>query len=187
MRAILVSSKSGKKNLYYLKELDDAIRRKETEDLFFRIIYNKVDILTGEQTPQVNKMIGAISYFCTNTSGVFTFMMNKLLWYADMQHFKLYGKSICPLLIEETQVGDYIGNLVRKNPEIPMDITEIFSDSEIMVMSAVKNYFGGITVKNISDMSQEEEGYRHTKNGQFISYAWADKLKYLPVIPVTPD
>jgi len=46
-----------------------------------------------------------------------------------------------------------------------------FEDTELKVLTEVKERFGKYTSSMISEFSHKEKGYEETQNGEFISYA----------------
>ena len=53
----------------------------------------------------------------------------------------------------------------------------VFSNSEIKTLIEVKEYFENFGAGKIKDFSHKENGYKETRNGQIISYAYADDLQ----------
>jgi len=53
----------------------------------------------------------------------------------------------------------------------------VFSNSEIKTLIEVKEYFENFGAGKIKDFSHKENGYKETRDGQIISYAYADDLQ----------
>lgn len=157
--------------------------------------------LSGYRALNVSKLLNAIVFFCTGGAVPKT-KLNKLLFYADFLHFKEYTISITgsryahlpygpapdqyqhyiAALHHEEQVIDieervfnvgsdeYAGEFItaREEPDL-----SLFSTSELKVLAMVKERFSGMTAREISDRSHEEEGYQQTANGDLISYRYA--------------
>ena len=56
-------------------------------------------------------------------------------------------------------------------------ILDDFSDSEIKVLSTVKEHFKKVTATEISNYSHEEKGYEDTSDREPISYEYSKFLK----------
>jgi putative zinc finger/helix-turn-helix YgiT family protein len=164
------------------------------------------DIYTGYLPFQPEKLMDMIAFFASDEAGVYKTKMNKLLWYTDFLHYRYFGVSISgtpyvhlpygpvadqynlflSYLIQEERIrvqevffatgsGEL---LVTVRPENP-----VFSSSEMEVLKSVRAHFRSMTSKDISFLSHEEEGYVETKEGQTISYHYADRLK----VDLTPS
>lgn len=148
----------------------------------------------------VNKLFQAIKFFCFKDSVVKTKLM-KLLFYADFKHFKDNGISISgaryahahhgpvpdqfetwlvaisewekQITSEEQAFGDYVGEVYTSNePD-----WSIFSTSELAALAFVKDKFQRDSAKQIREFSHLEKGYQDTKDGELISYQYAQELK----------
>ena len=139
-------------------------------------------------------------FFAGNEGGVYKTKLNKLLWYTDFFHYRYFGVSVSGtpyihlpygpvadqydfflsclikeqrIKIQEVFFENVSGELLLTVP--PVD--QAFSLSEMEVLKAVRAYFRAMTSKEISLLSHDEEGYLETKDGQTISYTYADKFK----------
>src|SRR4030043_399385 len=157
--------------------------------------------LSGYRKLNLAKLFNAILYFCKG--GVFKTKLNKLLFYADFKHFKDYAVSITgaryahipfgpapekyslylATLLENGTIeleehifsDDVIGEefISSKKPDLLL-----FSDSELKILSTVKEYFKDFNVKRITDFSHDEKAYKETAQGDKISYEYANELKF---------
>lgn len=147
-----------------------------------------------------NKLFQAIKFFCFKDRVVKTKLM-KLLFYADFKHFKENGISITgaryahathgpvpdqfetwlvaisewenEITSEEQAFGDYVGEVYISNePD-----WSIFSTSELAALALVKNKFQRFSAKQIREFSHLEQGYQNTKDGEIISYQYAQELQ----------
>jgi putative zinc finger/helix-turn-helix YgiT family protein len=156
-------------------------------------------LLSGYIRFDVNKLFQAIKFFCLKDRVVKTKLM-KLLFYADFKHFKDNGISISgiryahahhgpvpdqfetwlvaisewenQITSEEQTFGDYVGEVYTSDePD-----WSVFSTSELAAIAFVKNKFQRYSAKQIRDFSHKEKGYQETKDGEIISYQYAQEL-----------
>lgn len=158
------------------------------------------DIYTGYLPFRPEKLMDMIVYFASDAEGVFKTKMNKLLWYSDFLHYHYLGVSISgtsyvhlPYGPVADQYNLFLSHLIQEErinvKEVffahgsgellitPQPLDQAFSSSEQEVLRAVREHFRSMTSKDISSLSHEEAGYLETKEGQTISYTYADKLK----------
>jgi putative zinc finger/helix-turn-helix YgiT family protein len=158
------------------------------------------DLLSGFIRFNANKLFQAIKFFCYQDRVTKT-KLNKLLFYADFKHFKDKGVSISgaryahayygPVLhnfdtwltaisewdkqisIDEQLFGDMVGEVyTSRQPD-----WSVFSTSELAVLAFVKDNFQKYSAGQIRDFSHQEIGYRNTKDGEIISYQYAQELQ----------
>ena len=157
------------------------------------------DERSGYQRFSTGKFFNAVLYFCreemTKTK------LNKLLWYADFLHFKRHARSITGARYAHCPHGpapdkfetlfaylrDYTSDLrteVRVQREAAWEVffatrapdLGIFGDAELQTLLDINNRFKGYTAGRISDFSHHETGYQETKDGELISYEYAESL-----------
>lgn len=156
---------------------------------------------TGFQAFNIDKLLNCILYFCKD--GLLKTKINKYLFYADFKHFKEYKLGITGatyvhlphgpvpnnyeiylsafikqgyLDIEEVYYNDpeIIGeNYISKTKSILSD----FSDSEIKILSTIKEHFKNFSARSIKDYSHEERAYQETFDQDLISYEYAEYLR----------
>jgi putative zinc finger/helix-turn-helix YgiT family protein len=157
------------------------------------------DEYSGYRRLDVAKLFNVILYFCKD--GDFKTKINKLLFYADFLHFKHYAvpitgvryahatfgpvpdkyPTILAIMIEngslapeEFMCSDEITGeklVTMKNPDFTL-----FSDSELKILATVRERFSSFSSRRIMEYSHDEEGYKETVPGQFISYGYAERL-----------
>lgn len=156
--------------------------------------------LSGNMRFDVNKFIQAFKFFCYDGYVVKTKLL-KLMFYADFKHFKDYGISISgaryahanfgpvpdkfdtwltaitewshEVSREEQLIGDYLGEVYTSDqPDL-----SVFATSEIASLAYVKAKFAAMNASEIRDFSHNEHGYQVTKNGELISYDYAESLQ----------
>jgi putative zinc finger/helix-turn-helix YgiT family protein len=157
-------------------------------------------LISGYIRFDVNKLFQSIKYFCYKDRVVKTKLM-KLLFYADFKHFKDNGVSISgtryahayhgpvpdqfetwiaalsewenQITIEEQAFGDFVGEVyISGEPD-----WSLFSAGELASLSFVKAKFQGFNAKQIREFSHNEKGYKATKDGEIISYQYAEQLQ----------
>jgi DNA-binding transcriptional regulator YiaG len=141
-------------------------------------------------------------YFTSGEKGIFRMKLNKLLFYADFTHFRLHSVSISGSRYVHLPVGpipehfQWIlssamddGLLESQEAQLPNGhTTEIlvapqevelghFCPSELAVLEGILDYFSDTESIEISELSHQEKGYSETKNGEIISYDYANRLK----------
>lgn len=158
------------------------------------------DILSGYKKFDLNKLYNAILFFCRD-GGQLKTKLNKLLFYADFKYFKEYTVSLTGvryvhlpfgpvpdaynffyaelvregfLSLDEVCVGQYIGENYSSNKDADFSC---FSDSEIKVMSEVKDAFKSYSATEIKDFSHDEDAYKNTVVGEIIEYNYGASLK----------
>lgn len=157
-------------------------------------------LLSGYIRLNVNKLFQAMKFFCYKDRVVKTKLM-KLLFYADFKHFKDNGVSISgvryahalhgpvpdqfntwlvaisewekQITSEEQAFGDYVGEVYTSGePE-----WSEFSTSELASLAFVKDKFQRYSARKIREFSHQEKGYQNTKDGEIISYQFAQELQ----------
>jgi len=159
------------------------------------------DKLSGYRILNISKLFNSMVFFCKE-SDVPKTKLNKLLFYADFKHFKDYSISITgvqyahlpygpapdnyqlyvaalhdeekSISIEEVQFPNgYTGEFLRAIKE---PVLSMFSTTELKILAMVKECFAEFTASKISELSHQEKGYKDTRNGEIISYDYAQFL-----------
>jgi len=159
------------------------------------------DIFSGGKTFDFRKLIHVFKFFCYN-SRIYKTKLNKLLFYADYLHYRDYGVSITGLRYAHAPFGPVPNNfetwLVASSKWIeeieseevyfdenvgetfmsddPPDMN-VFQPSEIKVLQSIKEKFLGFSCREITNYSHDEIGYKNTKDGELISYIYAQDLR----------
>jgi putative zinc finger/helix-turn-helix YgiT family protein len=194
------SDEKRERILTLLKEI------KEEHEKSFLSIYETyfgsypATVLSGYQPLHVSKLLNAILFFCKN-AGIPKTKLNKLLFYADFKHFKEYAISITgvryahlphgpvpdkynyymatledekSIFVDEREFPNYTGEFLTaiRDPDL-----SIFSTTEIKTLATVKEFFENHTAKEIRNFSHRERGYEVTRDGELISYEYAQFLQ----------
>jgi putative zinc finger/helix-turn-helix YgiT family protein len=194
------SDEKRERILTLLKEI-----REEHEKSFLSIYETyfgsyPANVLSGYQPLHVSKLLNAILFFCKN-AGIPKTKLNKLLFYADFKHFKEYSISITgvryahlphgpvpdkynyymatledekSIFIDEREFPSYTGEFLTaiREPDL-----SIFSTTELKTLATVKEFFENHTAKEIRNFSHKERGYEVTRDGELISYEYAQFLQ----------
>lgn len=199
-KPLVLSDEKRKRILSLLKEI------KEEHEKSFLSIYESyfgsypADILSGYQPLNVSKLLNAIVFLCKSTELPKT-KLNKLLFYADFKHFKDYSISITgvryahlphgpvpdkynyymatledekSIFIDEREFPNYTGEFLTSTREPDLSI---FSTTELKTLALVKEFFEKYTAKDIRNFSHNERGYQVTRDGELISYEYAQFLQ----------
>lgn len=156
---------------------------------------------SGFQPFNLEKLIETIKFFCFKDR-VYKTKLMKLLFYVDFKYYKEFTISITGCRYAHLPYGPVpdkhdllISSLVAEIPSLTKDEVwvkdtsaelilsqtgpdlAVFEDSEVRVLATVKEYFKRFSAKDITEFSHKEKAYLETKNGQLISYAYAQELR----------
>jgi len=192
---------SADKKERLIKELTEA----EAESCSFERMFEErfgnyePDILSGYKKFDLHKLYNTVLFFCRD-GGQLKTKLNKLMFYADFKHFKEYTVSLTglryvhlqfgpvpqeydfyyaelvhegALSLDEILIGQYSGENYVANKEVDFSC---FSDSEIKVMSEIKEIFKTYSATDIKDFSHKEDAYMNTIDGEVIKYNYAATL-----------
>ena len=160
------------------------------------------NIYNGFQVLDLEKLQNLISYIASKTKLYLT-SLNKYLWFIDMISYNKRTISVTGLTYIHEQYGPVIIN--RKYEEISKlddkykredkekndgSIQSIitsngnydlstFSDKEIKIIDYVIHLLSNKSVKEISNLSHKELGWKNTERFEKISFQYADNLKIL--------
>ncbi len=158
------------------------------------------DEFSGYKKLDLAKFYNVILYLCKGAQ--LKTKLNKLLFFVDFKHFKDYTVSITGARYAHLPYGPgpdhyefYFADLIHNEnrlaveeapqygyeAEIYTTIKEpdlsIFTDSELKIITEVKEWFKDFNASQIRDFSHKEKGYQETQNGQLISYDFAKLLQ----------
>jgi len=163
-------------------------------DLYFSRIPSEENGFKGFD---YEKLCAMVLFFTHKSTGLLKTKLMKLLNYSDMVFYKENGISISGLryahlpygpvpdnfdMILGKMAADHLAHIeviydgaYEKHQVIPeCDVPEgVLSDSEIEMLNRIYEKFKGFGSVEISDYSHKEKGYKATKTGQIISYAYA--------------
>lgn len=159
------------------------------------------DSRSGYRSLDIEKVINAILYFCSG-GGVLKTKLNKLLFYADFEHYRDYGVSITGLRYVHLPYGPvpdnydhYFAALFHESKALEKEervyhvyvgevftaavkpALNVFSPSELRVLARVMERFENWSATDISDLSHREKAYADTSPNELIDYEFADSLE----------
>ena len=156
----------------------------------------------GYKVFDFDKFTACVLYFLQHNTELLIVKLNKLLSYADMLFFKengvsltgtryihlpygpvpdqyslLYGilerrKIIC---FEIEQFDNGFEKHVLHTGTVPVELKLL--PQELGVLEKINNKFASYGSKQIADYSHNERGYKETKQGDVISYEYAEDIK----------
>lgn len=187
------------------KGMLESIKKEATEELSLEhwITINvsnyDSDEYSGFKKFDLNKFYNAVLYLCKG--GVLKTKLNKLLFYTDFKHFKEYTVSITgaryahipfgpapdnydlyyPVLVRRGAIKleekDYLGYTGENMITVQEPDLNLFSESELRILTTVKEHFKNNNATEVSSFSHGEKGYQDTPQGKIISYKYASQLK----------
>jgi len=184
------------------KDLLERLRKEENcfdlQSQIERLGAYMADERSGFKSFDYTKFQHAVLLICKE--GVFTTCLNKLLFYADFLHYKLYAVSLTGLRYAHMPYGpapdkyhSFLTLLIERNLiELEEVIFEsgigerysssaepdlsIFEESELRCLLHVKSTLGSKSATDLSEYSHNETAYKETRNGELISYSHAASL-----------
>ncbi|BBB92322.1 MAG TPA: DUF4065 domain-containing protein [Methylomusa anaerophila] len=179
----------------------DALEQTKKERLRDCIVMNyfnnESNIYTGNRPFDLDKFAAMILFFAGVMSGMlYKTMMWKLLWYADMVHFRRHDRSISGAHYAHLPYGpvpdehDLLLSQLRSEgiidvtPQIrgetikgKVDLSaNAFTPEEMDTLTHIAKTFQKFNTRRISEYSHKEKGYMETQDGQYISYAYTKEL-----------
>ena len=170
-------------------------------NMFFDIYFSKTPCLdNGFKGFDYEKFCAMVLYFANNCKELLKTKLMKLLNYSDMIFFKENGVSISGLKYVHLPYGPVPENfdmlIGRMTVEHVCHITVSYdsgfekhqviaescfpegflSKEELNVLERINNKFKDYGSAEISNYSHYEKGYKETKQGQIISYAFAKDI-----------
>ena len=141
------------------------------------------------------KSINVISFLLKDNPLYETSLM-KNCFIIDFYSYKKYGKSITNFKYARLPYGPCIDNrnklynMMIKNNYMEIEITDggtifdssfdydnnLFDSDELEILKSVKEKLKKYSAKELSEWSHNFMGWKNTKNGDIISYSYADEL-----------
>lgn len=193
------------KQLKKLKERLSLLQKDKAQEFDYGYISNlfssELSIENGYKEFDFDKFASCVLYFIKASEELLIVKLNKLLNYSDMLFYKQNGVSMTgtryvhlpygPVpdqyallyaMLEKrgivTSVYEQLDNGYEKHLLITGDAVfeYSFTPQELSVLETVKNKFASFGSKQIADYSHNERGYKETKQGEVISYAYASDM-----------
>ncbi|MCX7633244.1 MAG: DUF4065 domain-containing protein [Turneriella sp.] len=165
---------------------------------FIQALYAKFEgeDKTGTVELDLDKVVEVINYFAQNVSTLYKVKLMKLLWYADILHYKRYGRSITGLAYSALPMGAvpegheqivmldgvsfdtvmYGDNVAYKFKPTPGFKIKRLTANELETLDKVISEFGHLNTDQIVDRMHKEEAYKCTEGNSIILYSFADQL-----------
>ena len=186
--------------------LENEIVKDDIQDMYRRVINNslelKPNIFNGYKAFDLELVENIISYISSKVSNLTITSLNKYLWFIDILSFNQRGVSITGLTYQKQQYGPtiidqrykeisllddkYIRNdyedengtrtIITSNKNF--DLSKL-KESEIEIINKIIKLLKNKNVKDISNMSHEEEGWKKTKKFDEISFEYAMNLNII--------
>ncbi len=195
----------SRRQLNRLLETIDRIEQ-DTEDQskrrFLNVFFSKVPSEeNGFRAFDYDKFCAMVLFFAHKSGELLKTKLMKLLNYSDMIFYKENGISISGVryahlpygpvpenfdILLGTMEADHIAHIevsydngYEKHQLIPEeDMPQgVLSDEELAVMERIYEKFAGFGSVEISNYSHKEKGYKATKKGEIISYAYAKEME----------
>lgn len=153
----------------------------------------------GYKLLDLEKLADVIGYFAHSVNHLYRIKLMKLLWYADVLHYKRHGKSMMGLVYKHMTYGAlplaydeivHLPTVMLEEQIIYNDISlkilpknelnlSLFSPEELSILQLVSGKFKYDYAKDIVDYMHKEEAYKLTKPYHIISYELAKELNEL--------
>lgn len=153
----------------------------------------------GHKLLDLEKLADVIGYFAHSVNHLYRIKLMKLLWYADVLHYKRHGKSMMGLVYKHMTYGAlplaydeivHLPTVMLEEQIIYNDISlkiipknelnlSLFSPEELSILQLVSGKFKYDYAKEIVDYMHKEEAYKLTKPYHIISYELAKELNEL--------
>ncbi len=161
--------------------------------------YEEGSDYNGYKVLNLEKLAYVIGYFANYVNNLYKVKLMKLLWYADVLHFRRHGKAMTGLVYKHMTYGalplayDEIIHLptVKVEEEIIYDDisyrivpnTEVnesdFTPEELSILELIATKFKNYRSREIVDYMHEERAYKETEPYNIISFELAKDLNEL--------
>ncbi|MDD4519153.1 MAG: type II TA system antitoxin MqsA family protein [Limnochordia bacterium] len=152
--------------------------------------------LTGGTELNLNKVVEMINYFAANVASLHKVKLMKMLWYADVLHYKRHGKAMSGLVYKALPMGAvpeahdqiislegitydeviYDDNIAyRFRPSPHFDVKEL-TKSETDALDTVICEVGHLNTQGIVEKMHEEEAYQSTPSYTPVLFSFAKRL-----------
>ena len=154
----------------------------------------------GYALQSIDKLKNILLFYIGKFNGVFFTMMNKLLFYTDFYHYKMYGKGMSGLAYKAIKHGPVPirwDRIYSSYNDIYQDIESfgagvegtkltstlspdmsLFTKEETEVLIRIYNRFKTLNSAQISEASHTEEAWlKYVDSGQMISFNMAFELQ----------
>ena len=194
------------KQLQKLQTRLAQLKKDKSEEYDYGYISNlfssELSLENGYKEFDFDKFAACVLYFIKASKELLIVKLNKLLNYTDMLFYKQNGVSMTGMryvhlpfgpvpdqyailyaMLEKrgivSSIYEQLDNGYEKHLLKPGDaLFECsFTPQELFVLETVNNKFASFGSKQIADYSHNERGYKETKQGEIISYAYASEIE----------
>ena len=193
------------KQLKKLKERLSIIQKDKAQEFDYGYISNlfssELSLENGYKEFDFDKFASCVLFFIKASKELLIVKLNKLLNYSDMLFYKQNGVSLTgtryvhlpygpvpdqyALLYAMLEKRGIVASVYEqldngyekhllKSGEAVFEYS--FTPQELSVLETVNNKFASFGSKQIADYSHNELGYKETKQGEIISYAYASAI-----------
>lgn len=161
--------------------------------------YQEESAYNGYKVLDLEKLASVMGYFANFVNHLYKVKLMKLLWYADILHFKRHGKSMTGLVyrhmtygalplaydeiiflptvrVEEVICHDDISYRILPHTEIKLSS---FTLEELNILEVISSKFKDYHSKEIVSYMHEEKAYKETEPFNIISFDIAKELNEL--------
>lgn len=161
--------------------------------------FQEESVFNGYKVLDLEKLASVMGYFANYVNHLYKVKLMKLLWYADILHFKRHGKSMTGLVyrhmtygalplaydeiiflptvrVEEVVCHDDISYRILPHTEIKLSS---FTLEELNILEMISRKFKDYHSKEIVSYMHEEKGYKETEPFDIISFDLAKELNEL--------
>lgn len=198
---VALDEKQKAKLLNAVEKLEQGTDRHAGNRFFERIFTWVPSEENGFKEFDYEKLCAMVLFFAHKSGELLKTKLMKLLNYSDMIFYKENGISMSGLMYAHLPYGpvpdnfdmllgrmaaDHIAHIevfydgaYEKHQVIPeCEVPKgLLSDTEIEVLERIYEKFKDFGSSDISDYSHKERGYCSTKNGEIISYAYAQDIQ----------
>jgi putative zinc finger/helix-turn-helix YgiT family protein len=161
--------------------------------------YDKESDFNGYKLLDLEKLADVIGYFAKFVNNLYKVKLMKLLWYADILHYKRHGKGMVGLVykhmtygalplaydeiiylptvkIEEEIIYDDISYRILPNAKVNFSKLTF---EELEILELICSKFKDFRSREIVDYMHKEKGYKETEPFHIISYELSKELNEL--------
>jgi putative zinc finger/helix-turn-helix YgiT family protein len=179
------------------------LKKEELKALY--VDFDKPNVFNGNKILDLDTTEQMLRFFSQYNNNLYKVKLMKLIWYADVQHFKKKSQSITGLVYKHMPYGalpigydelllasdnsisvkeEYFGYTREGEEKVAYKIENVkkvnqnkLKPSEIAILEEVNNFFKNMGSGSISKYMHDEVAYKETENGEIISYELALKIR----------
>lgn len=161
------------------------------------VLFSEPSDLNGNVVLNIDKVEGIVSYYADKVVNLYKTKLTKMLWYADAEFYKSYGRAITGLVYRHdkmgvlpigwTQVMNLENIVVREEEDYESTKYYFYKNNkidnsylnkeELKVLDKVIEKFEFFTPEEFADYVYDEEAYCHTESGEIISFNLTKGIK----------